>query len=69
MPIIRSICVCWGVVSAKIEQLLATTAQNVEPDKDLYTNILAQILWYGKDVTPEMWADFSELMLNFQKNL
>lgn len=49
----------------KIEQLLATTAQNVEPDKDLYMNILAQILWYGKDVTPEMWADFSETDAEF----
>lgn len=44
----------------KIEQLLATTAQNVQPDELSYKDILAQILYYGKDIKPEMWADFHE---------
>ena len=38
----------------KIEQLLATTAQNVQPDELSYKDILAQILYYGKDIKPEM---------------
>ena len=45
----------------KIEQLLATTAQNVQPDELSYKDILAQILYYGKDIKPEMWADFHEI--------
>lgn len=45
----------------KIEQLLATTAQNVQPDELSYKDILAQILYYGKDIEPEMWADFHEV--------
>lgn len=46
----------------KIEQLLATTAQKVKPDKGSYENILAQILYYGKDVKPEMFKDSDEFM-------
>ena len=49
----------------KIEQLLATTAQKIKPDEASYKGILAQILWYGKDVKPEMWADFSETDADF----
>lgn len=45
----------------KIEQLLATTAQYIKPDEVLYKDILAQILYYGKDIKPEMWADFIEI--------
>ena len=45
----------------KIEQLLATTAQNVQLDELSYKDILAQILYYGKDIKPEMWADFHEI--------
>ena len=44
----------------KIEQLLATTAQKIKPDEASYKDILSQIMWYGKDVKPEMWADFTE---------
>lgn len=44
----------------KIEQLLATTAQNIEPDEFSYKNILAQILMFGNHVKPEMFADFVE---------
>lgn len=44
----------------KIEQLLATTAQNIEPDEFSYKNILAQILMFGNQVKPEMFADFVE---------
>lgn len=49
----------------KIEQLLATTAQKIKPDEASYKGILAQILWYGKDVKPGMWADFSETDADF----
>lgn len=45
----------------KIEQLLATTAQYVQPDELSYRDILSQIMYYGKDITPEMWADFHEV--------
>ena len=44
----------------KIEQLLATTAQKVKPDKGSYENILSQILYYGKNVKPEMFKNFAE---------
>lgn len=49
----------------KIGQLLATTAQKIKPCEDSYKDILAQILWYGKDVKPEMWADFAETDAEF----
>ena len=45
----------------KIEQLLATTAQYIEPCEESYKSILAQILYYGKDIRPEMWSDFIEV--------
>lgn len=46
----------------KIERLLVTNAQkNIEPDKDSFNLILAEILFYGKDVKAEMWADFAEV--------
>lgn len=49
----------------KIEQLLATTAQKIKPDEASYKDILAQILWYGKDVKSEMWVDFAETDADF----
>lgn len=49
----------------KIEQLLSTTAQKVEPDKESYNDILAQILWYGNNVKPEMWSEYAETDAEF----
>lgn len=44
----------------KIERLLATNAQYIKPDELLYRGILSQILYYGKNVKADMWADFAE---------
>lgn len=48
------------VISVKIEHLLATSAQYIKPDELLYRGILSQILYYGKNVKADMWADFAE---------
>ena len=45
----------------KIECLLETDTQNfIEPDKALFDSILAEILYFGKSVRADMWADFAE---------
>ena len=45
----------------KIEQLLATTAQNVQPDELSYKDILSQILYYGVEGYKTGNADFHEI--------
>lgn len=41
----------------KIEQLLATTAQFIKPDKTSYESILTEILTFGNIVDVEKWAN------------
>lgn len=41
----------------KIEQLIATTAQFIKPDRTSYENILAEILTFGNIVDVEKWAN------------